>query len=164
MSEARNIRDPEKFLETMWDWTPFNECFSPTRIKLTDIDGAVERKGRVLFIETKLPGQEIPLGQRIMYDVLSSLPYAHVLVIWGKPNAPVAYQWWGKPKHQGDLAAVKRAVRAWFEYANRQSTTLLELLVKEAQREFETIKPPQWGEVIEAPSPPTVAVTKEKAA
>lgn len=61
-------------------------------------------------------------------------------------------------------ASRQRAGRAWFEYANRQSTTLLELLVKEAQREFETIKPPQWGEVIEAPHQLMAEAPQEKAA
>jgi len=164
MTNERNIRDPQKFLDNIWDWTPFNECFSPTRIKITDIDGAVERKGRVLFIETKLPGQEIPLGQRIMYDVLSSLPYAHVLVVWGKPNAPVAFQWWGKARRQGDLEAVKRTVRAWFEFADKQSVTALELLAKEAQRDFQELKQPQWyaGETTQVSVP--IEQPKNKAA
>lgn len=142
-----NIRDVDKFRETFWDWTSFNECFSPTKIRITDIDGAVERGGYFLFIETKLPGEEIPLGQRLMYDALARLPRCHILIIWGKPNQPEAFQWWGTglPKTKGSLTTVQSLIRRWFAHVNKQVEPLLVTLTKEAQREFEEIKPPVWN-------------------
>jgi len=144
---SMNIRDVKKFRETFWDWTPFNECFSPTKIRITDIDGAVERGGYFLFIETKLPGEEIPLGQQLMYDALARLPRCQVLMIWGQPNNPIAYQWWGRgrSKRKGDLTTVQRLIRLWFVHVNKQVEPLLVTFAKEAQREFEEIKPPIWN-------------------
>lgn len=114
-----NIRDPQKFLETQWDWTPFNEAFDQTRIRITDIDGAVERNGRLLFIETKLPGVEIPLGQKLLFDRLSQIPGVCVLIVWGKPNMPEKAQLWRrgeavKTSREGMIAYV----RSWFKWAN----------------------------------------------
>jgi hypothetical protein len=140
-----NIRDPQKFLENIWDWTPYNECFSPTKIRITDIDGAVERNGCFLFIETKLPGESLPLGQRIMYDALANSPLVNVLIVWGKPNRPEAYQLWPKEKRAGGFSAVFRIIQQWFQYANRQrSKPPILLYVQEAQREFAELTPPHW--------------------
>ena len=110
-----NIRDPKKFLETLWDWTPFNRCFQGTSIRIADLDGIVERNGYFLVIETKLPNQEIPDGQRYLLDTLSQLPNFTVLIVWGKPNQPDHAAVWGsspiKAKTMDDLIEY---VTQWF--------------------------------------------------
>lgn len=142
-----NIRDQQKFLDTIWDWTPFNECFTPTKIRITDIDGAVERGGHFLFIETKLPAQDIPLGQRLMYDALAASPFIHVLVIWGKPNQPEAYQLWGYAMHKGGMDDVKDMVTRWFKHVNRLSDPPIMMYVREAQRQYAELQPPVWTKI-----------------
>ena len=57
------INDPGK----LWDFTPLNGCFGRTGIKVSDIDGIVERKGHLLVIETKRPGEGMEKGQRLLF-------------------------------------------------------------------------------------------------
>lgn len=61
----RNLKidDPNK----LWDFTPLNGCFGRTGIKVSDIDGIVERKGHLLVIETKRPGERMEKGQRLLF-------------------------------------------------------------------------------------------------
>ena len=55
------------------NWAVFNECFVPTKIKITDIDGAVERNGHLLFFEVKQRTKDIPTGQRILFEKLTEI-------------------------------------------------------------------------------------------
>ena len=116
-----NLRDPKKYLDTIWDWTPFNACFGNTKIRITDIDGAVERNGKFLFIETKLPGQELPKGQRIFFDMLTRLPGVTVLIVWGKPNQPIEVQVWNKSlRRKTNANQLSDYLTRWFAWADRQ--------------------------------------------
>lgn len=116
-----NLRDPNKYLNTIWDWTPFNQCFGGTHIRITDIDGAVERNGKFLFIETKLPGQELPTGQRIFFDKLVKIPGITVLVVWGRPNQPIEAQVWNKSKRgKTDFKQLAAYLTRWFAWADQQ--------------------------------------------
>ena len=64
----------------------------------TDIDYAIERRGRFLFIENKRPGQEIPRGQAILFDALQRLPGAAVLIVEGNPVDDIhRARWWDPP-------------------------------------------------------------------
>ena len=71
------IKNLEAFVENLWDWGFLDECFPGTRIRVTDIDGLVERNGHFLLIEAKSPGKDIPTGQRILFDRLE-IGRAHV--------------------------------------------------------------------------------------
>ena len=55
------------------DWAIFNECFSPTKIKISDIDGVVEHNGWFLFIEVKQYTKKIPQGQDILFKKLTEI-------------------------------------------------------------------------------------------
>lgn len=117
-----NIRDWNKYSETFWDWTPFNECFGATRIRIMDIDGAVERNGKFLFIETKLPGQDVPTGQGVFFTMLTKLPGVTVLVVWGQPNRPVEVQVWGKTgRMAASQAQLTDYIKRWFAWANQRN-------------------------------------------
>jgi hypothetical protein len=116
-----NIRDPQKFLETQWDWTPFNGVFAPTGIRITDIDGAVECNGKFLIIETKLPNQPIPTGQRLMFDHMVSLKCFTVLIVWGRPNQAEHAQLWGRgEKVRTTQRGFIEYVARWFAWANKK--------------------------------------------
>ncbi len=115
-----NLRSVDTYLETLWDWSFLNDCFGHTRIRVTDIDGVVERNGHFLYIETKSPGASIPQGQALMFEALTRQPNSHVLIIWGEPNMPEKAQFWGKAAFSADAAVIRSLVKRWFAYANEQ--------------------------------------------
>lgn len=114
-----NIRSGEHYAESWWDWTPYNTCFEGTHIRITDVDGLVERNGQFLLIETKRPGIPVPMGQRILFDRITKQPNWHVLIIWGETDCPQKYMLWGyKPIVETDQNGVKSLIARWFKYAN----------------------------------------------
>lgn len=115
-----NIRSPESFEHSWWDWTQFNDCFSPTQIRITDVDGLVERHGHFLLIETKRPGVEVPRGQSILFDAIRKNPRWHILIIWGETDCPQSWQVWGKKKWSmtGTTKDLHALIRRWFHYAD----------------------------------------------
>lgn len=114
------IKNLEVFVENLWDWGFLDGCFGGTRIRVTDIDGLVERNGHFLLIEAKSPGKEVPTGQRILFDRLVQDKRWHVLIVWGEPNKPQEMQVWGYGKMKGGEAKLQDVVRRWFDYAERQ--------------------------------------------
>lgn len=120
-----NIRNGETYVRSFWDWTPLNECFAPTRIRVSDVDGIVERRGRFLWIETKYPGEPIEEGQRIMHEAVLKTGRFTVLLIWGDLNNPIKYRLLHRGAAEDGLGGwpgVKAVVRRWFEWANQQAT------------------------------------------
>lgn len=113
-----NIRDKEAYINSLWDWSFLNDCFGATRIRVSDIDGAVERKGHLLFIETKLPGQEIPTGQALMFQALRDKG-ATVLVIWGHANRPEYARCWPHDAMPATTESIRQFVRDWFRWADQ---------------------------------------------
>lgn len=80
------IRDIDSFVESLWSWSVLDGCFGNSRIGVTDIDGCVERRGNVLFIESKRTGVSVPTGQRILFESLQSAGHS-VLVVHGDAGA-----------------------------------------------------------------------------
>ena len=84
-----NIRDIEKFRRAAWDWTPFNNCFrgidgEATGIRISDIDGHVERKGHFLWFETTSKdtitrGQMLSIRHRVMRGDTAIIEYGWVM-------------------------------------------------------------------------------------
>jgi hypothetical protein len=116
------IHSPDKYIENIWDWGFLDECFQPTRIKVTDIDGLIERNGRFLVIETKLPNVDIPKGQAILFNALVKTGYFHVLIIWGKRNQPEHRMFWGySRKIPTSTENVIELVRMWFQLVDAKA-------------------------------------------
>ena len=117
-----NINNQQHFIESFWDWTFLNDCFGETKIRVTDIDGLVERNGKFLLIETKMPSSPIPMGQSIMHKGLLKTGSFTIFIIWGKPNATEEMQVITTAKDHGIRKAnndtVKKMVKAWFDFAN----------------------------------------------
>jgi hypothetical protein len=65
------IRNMQAYDRGIWDWEILRGCFGDTKICPTDIDGCVERKCKFLYLETKQPGKDVPLGQRITLEQLA---------------------------------------------------------------------------------------------
>jgi hypothetical protein len=118
------IQNREAFIASQWDWAVFDGCFGDTRIHPTDVDGLVERNGKFLFLETKLPGTAIKMGQEIMLKNLASQKNFTVLVIWGRPGMPVKVRIisdnFDKIIETANLNELRRIVKKWFSYAENQ--------------------------------------------
>lgn len=123
------IRDRDKFMETLWDWK-FLESSLGGRIRPSDLDGIVERKGKVLLLEAKSPGVTIPTGQQIMFDHLVNARCPHcgqkigridVLVIWGERNQPEQMRMWRIHDHPIDAteADIQKMVDRWYKWAEK---------------------------------------------
>lgn len=86
-----NIRNIEEYTRSIWDWGWLNPCFAPTPIRVSDIDGVVERGGHFLFFEAKgirPSGDKVDMGtgQRIMHDALMATGRVSIITLWGKSN------------------------------------------------------------------------------
>lgn len=102
MQTARNIRSIPSFIRGLWDWTFLNSCFvrrngQPTRIRVSDVDGLVERGGHFLFLECK-PDRwddehEIPRGQQLTHDALLRTGAFTVIVVWGSTDTDMIYEY-----------------------------------------------------------------------
>jgi hypothetical protein len=116
-----NLRNVNYYIESLWDWTPYNECFNGTKIRITDIDGLVEHQGNFLVIETKRPGIPVPKGQEILFNRLTEDKRWHVLIIWGETNEPESWQVWrfSKVYHSSEDGHPKDLITRWFKYAQR---------------------------------------------
>jgi hypothetical protein len=131
-----NIRDPKDYEATWWDWTPFNECFYPTKIRITDIDGFVERGQKFLVLETKKPKVSIPQGQMIMFEKMVKTGLFTVLVIWGETNTPqqallitrndkIEYK-------ECNIDRLKSIIRQWFDFASSDHPSELHGVIDKA--------------------------------
>lgn len=116
------IQNAELFVAGIWDWGFLNECFHPTRIRVTDIDGFIERNGHFLILETKQRGVSIPTGQLISFQQI--VKQGHwVLVIWGHQKEPVHDLLLMMPSHElrytdEETETIQDIVRDWFRWAD----------------------------------------------
>lgn len=119
----RRIRNPQAYEDGQWDLDIFEGCFGG-RIKASDIDGVVERKGHVLFFEFKSPGREVDTGQDLLFRALQRPANQHVIVVEGRRHSPVRYAFWGDEGPKGwtkcDLKSLRKRVASWYRWANGQ--------------------------------------------
>jgi len=59
----------------IWD-----DCF-PGKIGMSDIDGIVERNGYILILEWKKPQQDIPKGQRLLFEAFTHNSPKHTVLV-----------------------------------------------------------------------------------
>jgi hypothetical protein len=115
------VNNKDLFFDGIWDWAMFDGCFGETRIKPTDLDGFVERKGKFLVLETKHKDTPIPEGQRITFESLVKTGYFSILVMWGDKNKPeralLITRKGEKEYNPVDIDKCSKIVSAWFEYA-----------------------------------------------
>jgi hypothetical protein len=124
------INDMDKFTSSLWDWKFLDNCFQGTRIKVSDIDGIVERKGQFLVIECKNPNVPIPVGQKIMFDNMAKTGFFTVIVVWGEKNKPEKMKILCKNKNglfvekdyeEIDEEKLKKTVGAWYATVNKNN-------------------------------------------
>lgn len=116
------INNAQLYVDGLWDWSILKGCFGGTRIAPTDIDGAIERNGRVLLIETKQPGVPIPDGQRWFFDAFIAAGFS-VLYVWGKKGQPerlkIVTPKGFREYEEADLNKLREVVSEWFEWADK---------------------------------------------
>ena len=116
------IRNIDKFVASIQDWAILDGCFGQTRIRPSDIDGFVERRGVCLFLEGK--GHDVPLttGQAIAFSTLAKQGNT-VIVFWGKDRDISKMRVITKSDpgtvRLCSLEDLRSAVKAWYEAANR---------------------------------------------
>lgn len=116
------INNPQEFVDSVWDWGFLDDAFAPTKIKVTDGDGIVERRGHFLLFETKKKGVEIPDGQQYLFDAWVAAGN-HAMIIWGRQsekrfNIKWLYQRGELMLMDKTLDDIKSIVRKWFQWAN----------------------------------------------
>lgn len=120
------IRDMKKFEEALVNWDFLARCFGPTRIRVSDVDGFVERNWHVLFLEAKGMGVPVPRGQALAFNTLSRMPKVTVLVLWGRNVEGGAFlvshmQEWGTPQRDATNDDVIGFVGSWFAEVDREA-------------------------------------------
>lgn len=125
-----SIQDAEAYVRNLWDWKILNGCFGSTRIVPMDIDGAVERNGYFLFIETKEPGVPLKRGQEIFYTALAKKQGITVFLVWGAPAVPAQIQAFARngasDLQDCDLDKLRRWVSRWFTLACSNNDLLID--------------------------------------
>jgi len=113
-----SIENPKEYVKNLWDWKILDGCFGNTNIKVSDLDGFVERKGKTLFIETKAPTVvKIKDGQQIAFDAWVKNGMT-VFVVWGYPGNPIKVRIWPKNEMECDLQKLRDLVSRWYYWAD----------------------------------------------
>lgn len=117
----------DRYIAGLWNWDSISEVL-PGRARIGDIDGCVERRGRLLMLETKAPGAEIPKGQEIMFRNLARSGIVSTIVLWGRDGQAeeMMIYWKDKiyPKRPADIDDVRNAVSKWYAWASKQPLPL----------------------------------------
>ena len=131
----KTIRHPKAFKDSkpanfdgIFDWSFLIPAFKGTKIQPTDIDCVVERNMKVLFLETKQPNKEVPLGQCILLEnlILIGKGSIRVVVVYGKTVESISgMELWvyknGEVKKEATFCSwqhVLQTVSSWFVWAN----------------------------------------------
>lgn len=70
------------------DWAFLNGCFGASGIKVSDVDGIIERNGLFFMLEWKPPDKRLSTGQRKTFKALVETGLFTILIIWGDPQSP----------------------------------------------------------------------------
>ncbi len=121
------INNPDEFVNSLWNWACLDGCFGSTNIKVSDVDGEVERNSRFLRIETKGDNVPIPLGQQIMFQSLLNTGLWTIVVVWGRPQEPHKINLFTSKTvepivyENTNIDKFRYIVSKWFEWADNQT-------------------------------------------
>ena len=128
MNTPKTIKHPDNFYRSVgsdfdgvFDWEWMQDCWPNPHDKPMDIDGFKERRGHCLIIETKDPGKDIPLGQRIGLEALHRKRDVSVMIIWGKQEPQHGEFWFPNSRAVEKFVGADHArdlVRLWYAHAN----------------------------------------------
>jgi hypothetical protein len=118
------INNLKEYIEAIWNWDCLKDCFGSGRIKPSDVDGMVERRGHFLYLEAKGIDVKLGRGQEICMEERVKDGVSTYIVIWGNPGVPeymkVYYpvQMRVAPKMiTCDLAALRAECKQWYRRA-----------------------------------------------
>ena len=111
------IRNLDHFTKALWDWGFLDGCFAGG-IRVSDLDGIVERNGKFLVLEGKSLRRGIPSGQRYMFNALKRLGCFEIVILWGEANSVEFMQIWPHDKMPAGAEDIQDFVRSWFLWAN----------------------------------------------
>jgi hypothetical protein len=120
-----NIRNLAAYQSSVWDWSWLNGAFGGSLIRVSDIDGMVERRGNFLMFEGK-KGGVVSNGQSIMFDAWVRNGNALLLLhgmdhgdrdmiivarggLWSHESSPI----------NGNRQTVRRLCDDWYQWANQ---------------------------------------------
>ncbi len=124
--QVGNIRNLENFVDNLWPWDVFNDCFinsdgKHSGIAFSDLDGIVERKGDFIVVEGKGIGVSIPPGQRRMFWHLVNTGRFTIVILWGEPGIPTEYEVFTysngpttSGKQKCNLEQIKQLIKNWY--------------------------------------------------
>jgi hypothetical protein len=117
------LHSPNIYNNSHWEFSNFDECFEPSKIKLSDIDGIVERRGHFIVLETKKPSvKSLPVGQFRMYNAMNAIGCFTILIVWGNVNSPIRYEIWdenrNKTNKECDMKELCSIIRKWFVFSD----------------------------------------------
>ncbi len=154
-----------QYCKKLWNWQFLDECFT-NNIRVTDIDGFVERRDHYLVIETKGSGVPIPKGQQRMIESMHRSGCITVLVAWGEPQHPERIDVYHPKKERrthepASILLFQQIAKRWYNYANtepplpRQADAKIRDLITAFRRNQEH-KPhkhaPVWGDRVQQAS------------
>jgi hypothetical protein len=119
------INNFEHLQNSVWDWAILNGCFGESKIKVSDIDGIVESKGKFIIFECKFrPSDPIPTGQELMIKALTASKLFTVVVLWGDktPEQMKVYYPNGlvTDKRQVNLGDLRDIVTRWYNHTLKE--------------------------------------------
>lgn len=119
------INNFEHLQNSVWDWSILDGCFGNTKIKVSDIDGIVESKGKFLVLECKFrPTDPVKTGQEILLKALTATKLFTAIVLWGDktPEAMQIYYPNGiiTDKRKANLHDLRDIVERWYKHTLKE--------------------------------------------
>lgn len=121
-----NIRNVVGFLEGVWDFTIYDNCFEGKN-KLGDVDGSIELHGHTMVLEFKRTRYDLTGGQVIKAVRQAKHSNITTFFIFGETNRPVEYLRFSPNNLQGtgfvkcNVMELSKQFKAWNDYAARNS-------------------------------------------
>jgi len=106
--------------------TILSGCFGMTSCRPMDVDGIIERNGKILFIESKYHNIEISQAQKILFRALINAGHS-ILVVWMKESDGSdidkiqVYSSNGIYKREANKEKFRDAVKQWWDSAEKRA-------------------------------------------
>lgn len=112
------MRDNYKHLPAgVPNWDMVNDML-PEKIRVSDMDGILERHDYILFLEWKETGQKISYGQSRLHQALSLAENQTCITIWGDSRKNLVTHVQVSGVHpdpiQSNLSQVRKFIQTWW--------------------------------------------------
>lgn len=120
-----NLRNPNAELI---DWGFLNNCFGESKIKVSDIDGVVERNGSFLYLESKRHNETMKNGQKFTLEAFAREGHTVILIIGRPQDETMEFELWyrkrGKvirlkpERYPQNIEGLQACVSDWYKKAD----------------------------------------------